>query len=79
MSPLMQILRACDEQHIALGHFNVSDLVMLRAVVDAAETVGVPVISRHRWRPRCRTSSVSRHSCRRTANSASANVGVVLA
>jgi fructose-bisphosphate aldolase, class II len=44
MKPLPQILAEADEQKVAVGHFNISDLVALKAVCLAAGEVHVPVI-----------------------------------
>jgi fructose-bisphosphate aldolase class II len=44
MKRLQQILSEADQQKIAVGHFNISDLVALKAVQLAAREVNVPVI-----------------------------------
>ena len=44
MKPLQQILAEADQQNVAVGHFNISDLVALKAVYLAAREVNVPVI-----------------------------------
>jgi len=44
MDPLRSVLTRLQQQGAALGHFNVSDLVLLKAVLAAAEEVRVPVI-----------------------------------
>ena len=44
MKTLKQILKEAETKHIAVGHFNVSDLVALRAVFEAARELGVPVL-----------------------------------
>jgi fructose-bisphosphate aldolase class II len=44
MTTLLRSLQAADERHVAIGHFNVSELVTLKAVVSAAQHVAVPVI-----------------------------------
>lgn len=44
MKPLQQILDEADRQKVAVGHFNVSDLVALKAVCLAAREVNVPVL-----------------------------------
>ena len=36
MKPLQQILAEADQQKVAVGHFNISDLVALKAVYLAA-------------------------------------------
>ena len=44
MDALRSVLTCLETEGAALGHFNVSDLVMLRAVVAAADRLGVPVL-----------------------------------
>ena len=44
MKPLQQILAEADQQKVAVGHFNISDLVALKAVYSAARDVNVPVL-----------------------------------
>ncbi len=44
MKPLQQILAEADQQNVAVGHFNISDLVALKAVYLAAREVNVPVL-----------------------------------
>lgn len=44
MKALREWLQEVDDKRIGLGHFNVSDLMTLHAVVDAAREVGVPII-----------------------------------
>jgi len=44
MKPLQQILAEADQQKVAVGHFNISDLVALKAVHLAAREVNVPVL-----------------------------------
>lgn len=44
MISLREALESADRDRRAVGHFNVSDLVGLRAVVEAARAVGVPVL-----------------------------------
>jgi fructose-bisphosphate aldolase, class II len=44
MYSLRNVLTRLQPQGVALGHFNVSDLVLLKAVVAAAVEAGVPVI-----------------------------------
>jgi fructose-bisphosphate aldolase class II len=44
MKPLQQILSEADQQKVAVGHFNISDLVALKAVYLAARELNVPVI-----------------------------------
>ena len=43
MKPLQQILAEADQQKVAVGRFNISDLVVLKAVFLAAREVNVPV------------------------------------
>ncbi len=45
MRPLREILTHAQERHIAVGHFNVADLVLLKAVFAAARDLNVPVIA----------------------------------
>jgi fructose-bisphosphate aldolase, class II len=44
MQTLRSVLDGADRAHVGIGHFNISDLVALNAVVSAAREVGVPVI-----------------------------------
>jgi fructose-bisphosphate aldolase class II len=44
MKTLQQVLAEANEQRVAIGHFNISDLVALKAVYLAAKEVGVPVL-----------------------------------
>lgn len=44
MKALQQILAEADQQKVAVGHFNISDLVALKAVYLAAREVNVPVL-----------------------------------
>src|SRR5580700_11272658 len=44
MKPLQQVLAEADQQKVGVGHFNISDLVALKAVYSAAREVNVPVI-----------------------------------
>lgn len=41
---LREALQSADTEHVALGHFNFSDLVVLKAVATAARQLGVPVL-----------------------------------
>lgn len=41
---LIDSIRAAEEKNIAIGHFNVSDLTALKAIVQAARSLNVPVI-----------------------------------
>lgn len=44
MDGLRNVLTGLETDGVALGHFNVSDLVMLKAVVAAAGQIGVPIL-----------------------------------
>jgi fructose-bisphosphate aldolase, class II len=44
MQTLRSVLEGADRAHNGSGHFNISDLVALNAVVSAAREVGVPEI-----------------------------------
>ena len=44
MSPLRNVLERADRNHVAVGHFNISDLVALNAIVAAARELNVPVL-----------------------------------
>lgn len=44
MKSLREILAAADAGKVALGHFNISDLVTLKAVFEAAQDLRLPVI-----------------------------------
>lgn len=44
MRKLIEILKQAESQRVAIGHFNVSDLVLLKAVVGAARELNVPVL-----------------------------------
>lgn len=44
METLRKILERADHDAVAIGHFNISDLVTLKAVFDAARDLRVPVI-----------------------------------
>ena len=44
MKTLQQVLSEAGQQKVAVGHFNVSDLVELKAVYLAAREVNVPVL-----------------------------------
>src|SRR5215467_13666016 len=37
MQTLRDVLKQAEENHVAIGHFNVADLVLLKAVFDAAK------------------------------------------
>jgi fructose-bisphosphate aldolase class II len=44
MKTLLQTIKESERSGVALGHFNISDIVALRAVFAAAKELGVPVI-----------------------------------
>src|ERR1700761_3890215 len=44
MTTLLEVLREADKRRIAIGHFNVSDLVTLYGVVEAARQQNLPVV-----------------------------------
>jgi fructose-bisphosphate aldolase class II len=44
MRGLRDFLENADQRHVALGHFNASDLVGLKAVITAARQLNVPVL-----------------------------------
>ncbi|MGC2446039.1 MAG: hypothetical protein WA477_00235 [Candidatus Sulfotelmatobacter sp.] len=44
MDTLRNVLTCLQRQGAALGHFNVADLVLLKAVIAAAVEVNVPVL-----------------------------------
>jgi fructose-bisphosphate aldolase class II len=44
MTTLLEVLKQADARGIAVGHFNVSDLVTLYGVVEAARQQGLPVV-----------------------------------
>ena len=44
MKNLLAVCREAEKTHVAIGHFNVSDLTALKGVVDAAQELKVPVI-----------------------------------
>jgi fructose-bisphosphate aldolase, class II len=44
MAALRTVLTRLGKQGAALGHFNVADLVLLKAVLEAADELGVPVL-----------------------------------
>ncbi len=41
---LREILEQAEKRGVAIGHFNVADLVLLKAVFAAARELGVPVL-----------------------------------
>jgi fructose-bisphosphate aldolase class II len=44
MQSLRQALSEAEKRNIAIGHFNTSDLTALRAIVDAARELKLPVL-----------------------------------
>ncbi len=44
MSTLLEVLQQADARKFAVGHFNVSDLVTLYGIVEAARQRGLPVV-----------------------------------
>jgi fructose-bisphosphate aldolase class II len=44
MQSLRDALTEADKRHVAIGHFNTSDLTALRAIVDAARELKLPVL-----------------------------------
>lgn len=44
MNTLRDVLTQLEKEGAALGHFNVADLALLKAVVAAAAEAGVPVV-----------------------------------
>jgi len=44
MNTLKETLREAEKKHIAVGHFNFSELVVLKAATEAAASLGVPVV-----------------------------------
>jgi len=44
MKTLKQILKEAEKNKVAVGHFNFADLIGFKAIVEAAEELGVPVI-----------------------------------
>jgi len=44
MQSLREALTEADQRHVAIGHFNTSDLTALRAIVDAARELKLPVL-----------------------------------
>jgi fructose-bisphosphate aldolase, class II len=44
MDRLIDVLKTAEKQGIAIGHFNISDLTILKAVVHGAQRLNVPVI-----------------------------------
>jgi len=44
MNELREVLQAAEKRRVAVGHFNFSELVVLKAVAGAASDLGVPVV-----------------------------------
>lgn len=44
MKTLREVLEDAERHHVAVGHFNISDLITLRAVSEAARELGAPVL-----------------------------------
>ena len=44
MWSLRDVLQQADKNRVAIGHFNISDSVQLKAVVTAAQELKVPVL-----------------------------------
>jgi fructose/tagatose bisphosphate aldolase len=44
MKTLQEVLKEAERSHVAVGHFNISDLVALKAVVASAREHNVPVL-----------------------------------
>jgi len=44
MQTLRNVLEQAEKDGVAVGHFNISDLITLKAVFDAARDLGVPVV-----------------------------------
>jgi len=44
MHSLRNLLQEAQENGVAIGHFNISDLVLLKAAFTAAQEVNVPVL-----------------------------------
>lgn len=44
MQSLRQALTEAEKRNVAIGHFNTSDLTALRAIVDAARELKLPVL-----------------------------------
>jgi fructose-bisphosphate aldolase class II len=57
MHGLRDALEQAQKNRVAIGHFNVSDLVLLKAVFAAANEMNVPVLI---------GASAKEHSCRAT-------------
>ena len=44
MKRIIDIIRDAEKNHVAIGHFNIADLVLLKGVFEAARELGTPVI-----------------------------------
>ncbi|HLF67513.1 MAG TPA: class II fructose-bisphosphate aldolase, partial [Gammaproteobacteria bacterium] len=44
MKSLVQIIKDTGKKRVAIGHFNVAEISMLKAIFFAAKDLGVPVI-----------------------------------
>ena len=44
MQTLREVLQQAQQRGVAVGHFNISDLVLLKAVFESAQELRVPVI-----------------------------------
>ena len=44
MHSLREVLRAAQEKRVAAGHFNIADLVLLKAVFESARELQAPVL-----------------------------------
>jgi fructose-bisphosphate aldolase class II len=44
MDTFQAVLAEADRQNVAMGHFNISDLVVLKAAYEAALEVNTPVL-----------------------------------
>jgi len=44
MSALKEVLQEAGRARVAIGHFNFSELVVLKAATEAASELGVPVV-----------------------------------
>ena len=44
MRSLREVLRDAEQRRVAVGHFNFSELVVLKAAAEAASELGVPVV-----------------------------------
>lgn len=44
MKTLREVLEEAERSRVAVGHFNISDLIMLKAVVESAQELNAPVL-----------------------------------